>query len=302
MTLRRRVALLSCLLLAGAVLAACGGGDDEVKTSASTSATTTTVPGSGATTPPGGATTPATVAPDAPGTTVAATFVRGEKVGTAHRRVAPTSAVGRAALEQLLAGPTAEEQAAGLATAIPKGTKLLGLDIANGTATVDLSGEFVSGGGSLSVRERLAQVVFTLTQFPSVDGVTFRIDGTATTVFTGDGVTIPSPAGRDEFRDVTPLVFVESVAPGDAISTPVKVAGMSNTFEANVRIRILGADGSVLADTFTTATSGTGTWGTFAVNVPFAKGSHTTGTVVLFEDSPKDGSMVNVVEVPVRFS
>ena len=79
------------------------------------------------------------------------------------------------------------------------------------------------------------------------------------------------------------MIFVESVAPGDAIATPVKVAGMANTFEANVRIRILGADGS-------------------AANVPFAKGAQTTGTVVLFESSAKDGSMVNVVEVPVRFS
>ncbi len=260
------------------------------------------MPGSGATTPPGGATTPATVAPDAPGTTLGVTFVRGEKVGTAHRRVAPTSAVGRATLEQLLAGPTADEQAAGLATAIPKGTKLLGLDIADGTATVDLSQELVSGGGSLSMRERLAQVVFTLTQFPSVERVAFRVAGTPTTVFGGEGVMLDPQVDRADFADITPLVFVESVAPGDAITTPVKVAGMSNTFEANVRIRILGADGSVLADTFTTATSGTGTWGTFAVNVPFAKGAHTAGTVVAFETSPKDGSMVNVVEIPVTFS
>ena len=116
------------------------------------------------------------------------------------------------------------------------------------------------------MRLRLAQVVFTLTQFPSVDGVAFRIDGKPTTVFTGDGVIIPSPAGRDEFRDVTPAVFLESVAPGDIVASPVKVAGESNTFEATVRIRILGADRSVLADTFTTATGGNGTWGTFSEN------------------------------------
>ena len=152
------------------------------------------------------------------------------------------------------------------------------------------------------MRERLAQVVFTLTQFPSVERVASRVAGTPTTVFGGEGVMLDPQVDRADFADVTPLVFVESVAPGDAITTPVKVGGMSNTFEANVRIRILGADGSVLADTFTTATSGTGTWGTFAVNVPFAKGTHTAGTVVAFQTSPKDGSMVNVVEIPVTFS
>jgi len=36
--------------------------------------------------------------------------------------------------------------------------------------------------------------------------------------------------------------------------------------------------------------------------VAFDKGSNTSAKVVVFEDSPKDGSMVNVVEVPVRFA
>ena len=86
------------------------------------------------------------------------------------------------------------------------------------------------------MRERLAQVVFTLTQFPSVERVAFRVAGTPTTVFGGEGVMLDPQVDRSDFADITPLVFVESVAPGDAITTPVKVAGMSNTFEANVRI------------------------------------------------------------------
>lgn len=299
MTRRRLAALVLGAALVGGLLTACGGGDDDIRTSSETPPNTA-APATTATT--GGRTPSGTVAPDAPGVTLDATFVRGEKVGTAHRRVAPTSAVGRAALEQLLAGPTAEERAAGLTTAIPAGTALRGLDIADGTGTVDLSGAFVGGGGSLSMRERLAQVVFTLTQFPSVDRVAFRIDGKPTTVFGGEGVMIDSTVDRNDFRDVTPLVFLESVAPGDIVSSPVTVAGESNTFEATVRIRVLGADGSVLADTFTTATSGTGTWGTFSDKVPFTRGANTTGKVVVFWDSPKDGSPQDVVEVPVTFS
>jgi spore germination protein GerM len=299
----RRITLLAIPVAITLLGTACGGSDAEKVSSTRDTTTTTAAAGTATTTAGGGGSTPSgTVAANASGVNVDVTFVRGEKVGTAHRRVAPTQAVGKAALEQLLAGPTAAERAAGLGTAVPAGTRLLGLDIANGTATVDLSQELVSGGGSLSMRERLAQVVFTLTQFPSVERVAFRVAGTPTTVFGGEGVMLDPQVDRSDFADTTPLIFLESVAPGDTIATPVKVAGMSNTFEANVRIRVLGADGSVLADTFTTATSGSGTWGTFAVNVPFAKGAQTTGTVVLFETSPKDGSMVNVVEVPVRFS
>ncbi len=287
MTLRRGVALFACLVLAGALLTACGGGDDGVETSGRDTVTTTTRADATTTGPP--ATTPsATVASDAPGVDLDVTFLRDGKVATAHRRVPPTQAVARAALTQLIAGPDTTDRAAGLTTVIRPEATLAGLGVANGGATVTLSPDIGRGYNDVTAEQATAQVVYTLTQFPTIQKVRIGTTGT--------------PLSRDDLRDVTPLIFLESVAPGDTVSSPVTVAGESNTFEATVRIRVLGADGSVLADTFTTATSGTGTWGTFGVNVPFARGANATGKVVVFEDSPKDGSMVNVVEVPVRFS
>ena len=98
MTLRRGVTLL-IILLAGALLAACGGGDDDVETSVRDTATTR---------PPCPAPAPRrrpaapphrrTVAPDRARDDPWGDVRAGEKVGAAHRRVAPTSAVGRAAL------------------------------------------------------------------------------------------------------------------------------------------------------------------------------------------------------------
>src|SRR3990170_252090 len=91
--------------------------------------------------------------------------------------------IARAALEQLLAGPTDAEAEAGLHSEIPEGTELLDLAIEDGIATVDLSGEYDDGGGSLAMFTRLAQVVYTLTQFPTVEGVTFELDGEPVEVF-----------------------------------------------------------------------------------------------------------------------
>ena len=51
---------------------------------------------------------------------------------------------------------------------IPAGTRYLGVEVSGGVATVDLSREFESGGGSLSMISRVAQVVFTVTR---IDGI-----------------------------------------------------------------------------------------------------------------------------------
>ncbi len=94
-------------------------------------------------------------------TIVRAYFVLGGAPGSTGLvpvlRVLPhTAAVATAAINALLAGPTATES--GLRTitsAVPTGSRLLGLSIKNGVATVDLSTEFDSGGGSASMRYRL---------------------------------------------------------------------------------------------------------------------------------------------------
>ena len=119
-------------------------------------------------------------------TTVRAYFILDGPVGSAGlvpvlREIPATKAVARAAMNALLAGPNADERGGShsMTSAIPDGTRLLGLSIEDGVATVDLSGEFEVIGGSGSEIGRLGQVVFTLTQFSTVDSVAFRVDGRA---------------------------------------------------------------------------------------------------------------------------
>jgi hypothetical protein len=131
--------------------------------------------------------------------TVEVFFLRGEQLEAVERTVT-VPAVGAGAITALLAGP--EEP--GLFTEVPEGTELLGLDIADGIATVDLSGEFETGGGTLSARARVAQVVFTLTQFDTVDGVLFHIDGERVDVITSEGLVVEEPVDRSGFADLAP--------------------------------------------------------------------------------------------------
>lgn len=101
-----------------------------------------------------------------------------EKVFPVNRRVAKTSAVAKAALEQMLKGPSAVEQIAGYVTNINEGVRINSLTIENGVAKVDLSDELQRElGGSCRVTAIRAQVVDTLSQFSTVSSVIISVNG-----------------------------------------------------------------------------------------------------------------------------
>jgi hypothetical protein len=225
-------------------------------------------------------------------------LMQGDKLSVAHRSVTRTQQVATAAMQELLAGPTAAESAHGLATAVPVGTKLLGINVSSGTATVDLSGMFAGGGGSLSMTGRLAQVTFTLTQFPTVQQVAFHLDGKPVTALGGEGIVLEQPVTRSTFEDLAPAILVEFPGHGSNVQSPIRLTGSANVFEAQFQAELADANGTVIAKQSVYATSGTGTRGTFDVTVPFSATGAATLTV--FDLSPKDGSRIDVVQVPLQ--
>lgn len=95
-----------------------------------------------------------------------------------ERQVAKTAAVARAALEELLKGPTEEEKAAGYFTNINEGVKIQKLVVENGVAKVDFDDQLeFQVGGSCRVAAISWQIVETLKQFPTVEKVVISING-----------------------------------------------------------------------------------------------------------------------------
>ena len=216
----------------------------------------------------------------------------------------PVTDLRQEALNFLLIGPAPGEEAAdpALFSAIPDGTQVLGLQVADGIATVDLDAEFYEPGEADTLRRRLAQVVFTLTRFDEVRGVRFLNEGQVTVfgqaVASGDLLT---PA---DFADLIPAVLIESPAYSAMSGTdsPLSVTGTANVFEATVSLELLDQDGAVLWEGFTTATCGTGCRGDFTIDIPYEVGEDQLGTLVAWETSMQDGRRTNVRQHPVWLS
>jgi germination protein M len=228
-------------------------------------------------------------------------FANDEGLFVSYRTSPATPRVGTAALEALLEGPDSFEEGYGLRTSIPDGTQLLGLSIDDGIASVDLTSEFETGGGSASMQTRLAQVVYTIAQFPTVEGVVFSLDGEPIDVLGGEGVIIDHPLTRRDFAELLPAILVLSPALTQEVESPVLIRGSANVFEANVSIQILDENDKVLAETFTTATCGSGCRGTFRIQVPFEVDHAQEGTIVVHDDDAAGtGVFPHEVRIPVR--
>jgi len=217
-----------------------------------------------------------------------------------YREIPRTQAVATAAVRLLIEGPTPDEQASvpALHSAVPADTMLLGISIENGLATVDLSREFESGGGTFSMAARLAQMVFTVTQFPTVQEVEFHLDGEPVTIFSSEGIVMDHPVGREDYRDLTPLVFVDSPAYGAPATCPLRVSGVAAVFEAVLNWTLADWDGRVVAEGHAMTDNGMG-WGSFEFSIPCSVEEREFASLIVFDYSARDGTQENIREHPI---
>jgi len=214
-----------------------------------------------------------------------------------HRTEPFVPGVGARSVEAVLEGPTNDESAAGLSSAINPGTRLLGLTIHSGVATVNLDETFGAEETPATAVGSLSQIVYTLTQFDSIDGVVFEVGGSRLTNF--GGYELRGPQRRASFADQLPAILLESPGIGERVSSPVTISGSADVFEAVVSIAILDEHGRTVASSFTMATCGTGCRGSYTADVRYDVGTRQPGTIRVYEVSAKDGSPIHVVEIPV---
>ncbi|PWR07483.1 spore gernimation protein [Micromonospora acroterricola] len=208
-------------------------------------------------------------------------YVRSGQLVPTHRTRPATVATSRLALTELAAGPTPAESATGLTTLLPAGVEVA--RITDGVATL---GPVPSADGPVERRRlREAQVVWTLTQFPTVRQV--RLGGGG------------APVGRTDYADLLPPIVVTGPNIGERVTAPLAVTGTADVFEATVSVRVLDAAGREVATAFGTASCGSGCRGGYRVVVGWRITREQRGTVEVYEVSAHDGSRIHTVIVPV---
>jgi hypothetical protein len=228
----------------------------------------TLVAGCGGTSQPAG-TTSAETTPGAATRSVEIYYFRGNALVPVHVSIAETLAIATASLQKLLAGAPD-----GYRTAIPSGTALESVAVSGGHATVRLSTDQLTHSAA-------GQIVYTLTQFPSITAV--------------DGGPFATPASRADFADLTPnaAIFVAEPERDATVSSPVRVSGTADVFEGTLAVDVFSGGKRLRTETIQ-ASSGTGTRGTWSATIDLPPGP---AKLVFYEPSAENGQPLHATTV-----
>ena len=211
----------------------------------------------------------------APATTGGATrtvdlyYLRGNALVAVKSTITETPAIATATLQKLL-----QEPPSGLRSAIPSGTTLESVAVSGGRATVRFSTSEMTHSAE-------GQIVYTLTQFPTIRSV--------------DGGPFEAPAGRAAYDDLTTVapIFVAEPERDSTVSSPVHASGTADVFEGTLAVDVW-SNGKRLRTQTIQATSGTGTRGTWSARIEVPAGP---AKLVFYEPSAENGAQLHATTV-----
>ncbi len=97
-------------------------------------------------------------------------------------------------------------------------------------------------------------------------------------------------------------VIVTEPRPDTEITSPVTLKGRARVFEAAMNARVVSEDDKELGKTFFMTSEGAPAFGTFDAKMSFTKPVGVDkGFVEVFTHSAKDGSVIDLVRIPVKF-
>jgi LysM repeat protein len=96
-------------------------------------------------------------------------------------------------------------------------------------------------------------------------------------------------------------ITIRAPQPHDIVNEPIQISGIASTFEGTIQVRVRDSNGAKVAEKFFTGGGGFAL-DNFQLIMPLGKIPATTsGTLEVFEFSPKDGSEIKKVTIPIVF-
>jgi len=170
----------------------------------------------------------------------------------------------------------------------PRGTEVLGVRLADGVATVDLSAEAAQAHAPPeTARMSLQQLAWTVTAAAKDAKLTvlLRIDGEPVADLWRSGISAEQAVGRGESLEVLAPVWIIDPQQGATVGRTVTVTGTAAVFEATVSIEVRRGD-EVVRETFATASVGAPGRGDWSAKLTLEPGTY---ELRAFETSAEDG-------------
>ncbi len=215
--------------------------------------------------------------------------------------------VAQAALETWISGPDDEE----LIGLVDSNVLVEYIDEIDGVAHVSFSKEIQQGSiGSSGESMIVEQIVMIMQQF-GFEQTQILVEGAVVETLFGH-LTIDEPiiaSEPEKYRWIDEIashvIVLENNAfrifepsPFTQIEERIVVSGLARVFEATVQYEV-DAGNVILAEGFTTATEGGPGWGEFEIIIELEELVTGTAKIILYEESAKDGSRVNTLEIPI---
>jgi hypothetical protein len=217
-----------------------------------------------------------------------ATAVGDCRIAVGESRTTAVPDILTAALVALGDGPNDGERFAGLTSNIRPIVDLAGVTVEDGVAVVDYNRYFETA----TTRPQVAQVVYTLTQFPSITAVRFLIDGAP------NGATGTRPTNRDDVLELAPPVLVESPALGAVVAPAFAVGGTLSGADVTFATRVVGADGAPLAEVPGAGVTGAAAPPPFVQRIDLPPAATGPLTLVVTASDGTEARVPIVVQVP----
>ena len=194
----------------------------------------------------------------------------------------PTEGVARAAMEVLFDEKPANPD---LRTMAPPDAELLGVEREGDLLVVDVSQEIdpsSAGRGSMEELAFAQQLAHTATQFDGVRAVRLLVEGEEVEDLWGH-YDWSEPVEPEPFAE-TPITIESPAWLEEVPAGTLTAKGEANTYEATLAVRLIDPDGKTVEEEWITATSGTGTRGTWEHT--FSAKPDRAGTWVIEAEEP----------------